>query len=164
MLVCLVSSTILSFTYKKTNPLILLQKEKEEKEALKIVFKEGEEFKKINDYYVVYKNKNPIGYILKFSTQGYSGPIEMLVGFDQKGFIQGINILEQRETPGLGAKISEIKYGEKEPWFLRQFKGKKTTDLNLANLNTITGATISSRAVIEGIKNKVEEFLKNQQR
>ncbi|MGE4357920.1 MAG: RnfABCDGE type electron transport complex subunit G [Candidatus Omnitrophota bacterium] len=160
MLVCLIASSVLSFTYRKTYPLIIAQKEKEEKEALKTVYPEGEEFKKFNDYYVVYKNGKPLGFVLRVSVQGYSGPIDMLVGFNQKGIIRGVRILEQKETPGLGAKISEIKYGEKEPWFLAQFKGKNAKDLNLSQINTITGATISSRAVMEGIKKNIEEFLR----
>ncbi|MCM8793657.1 MAG: RnfABCDGE type electron transport complex subunit G [Candidatus Omnitrophica bacterium] len=160
MLVCLIASAVLAFTYKTTSPLITLQKEKEEKETLNSIYEEAEEFRKVEDYYLVYKNKNLLGYILRISIKGYAGPIELLVGFDKEGVINKVYILEQKETPGLGGKIAEIKYQEKEPWFLRQFKGKKTENLS-SEINTITGATISSKAVIEGIKKKTEEFLKN---
>ncbi|MCM8765234.1 MAG: RnfABCDGE type electron transport complex subunit G [Candidatus Omnitrophica bacterium] len=159
MSVCFIASSILTFTYKITNPRIISQKDKEEKEALKFIYAEAEEFKKEDNHYLAYKNKNHIGYILKTSAQGYSGLIEMLVGFNKEGIIQGIIILEHRETPGLGAKISEVRYGEKKPWFLEQFKDKKASNLNFSTINAITGATISTRAVLEAVRNCVEEFL-----
>ncbi|MCM8784017.1 MAG: RnfABCDGE type electron transport complex subunit G [Candidatus Omnitrophica bacterium] len=162
MLVCLTASLILSFTYKKTNPLIIIQKEKEEKEALSTVYPEGENFKKLDNHYLVYKDEKPIGFVIRVSAKGYAGPIEMLVGFNQEGTIQGVNVLEQKETPGLGARISEVKYGEKEPWFLSQFKHKNIKELNLSKINAISGATISSRAIIEGVRKNIEEFLKGQ--
>jgi len=161
MLVCLVASSILSFTYKLTHPRILLEKEKEKKEALKRAFPQADNFQKGKDYYLAYENRNLIGYILKTTGKGYASSIEILLGIDLKGTLQGVTILEHKETPGLGAKIVEIKYGERQPWFLKQFKGKRAKDLNLKEINTITGATISSRAVLEAVKTKVEEFLQN---
>jgi len=163
MLVCLVASSVLAFTYKITNPRIIAQKELEEKQALKSVLPGADDFKEENSHYLGYKNSWLAGYVLKIKAKGYSAGIDMLVGIDSTGTIQGITILEQTETPGLGAKITEIKYGEKDSWFLRQFKGKSASDLNFTKLTAITGATISSRAVMNTVKTKVEEFLKNNQ-
>ncbi len=160
MLVCLVASAVLVITYRITNPLIIVQKEKEEREALKSVLVDTDEFKKADDYYLAYKNNNLSGYVLKIKAKGYSAPIEMLVGIDLEGSIQGISILDQKETPGLGAKISEIKYGENQPWFLNQFRGKKAVELDFPAINAVTGATISSRAVMETVKQEINKFLK----
>lgn len=160
MLVCLVASSILAITYKITYPKILSQKDIEEKGALKTVFSDADEFKKTEDYYTAYKNNLVYGYILKIYARGYSSsPIEMLVGFDTKGTIEGLVVLAQSETPGLGAKITEIKFGEKDAWFLRQFKGRLAEDLSLDKIEAITGATISSRAVTETIKTEIRKFL-----
>jgi electron transport complex protein RnfG len=137
------------------------QKNIEEQKALKTVFADAEEFKEKEEYYMAYKDNEISGYILKIYARGYSSTIEMLVGFDTKGLIKGVAVLSQSETPGLGARIVEIKSGEKEPWFLKQFKGKLAGDLNLDKINAITGATISSRAVTEAVKNSVGEFLNN---
>jgi electron transport complex protein RnfG len=161
MLVCLVASSVLAFTYKITNPLIISRKQNEEKQALKSVLSSAEDFKEEKGHYTGYKNKRLSGYVLKIQAKGYSAPIEILVGIDSKGIIQGIIILDQKETPGLGAKISEIKYGEKNPWFLNQFKGKQTVDLDFLKINAITGATISSYAVLSAVKNKITEFMKH---
>ena len=84
-----------------------------------------------------------------------------MVGIDLKGTIQGITILEKRETPGLGAKITERKYGEKDPWFLNQFKGKQAVDLDFPKINAITGATVSSYAVMSAVRSTIHEFMEN---
>ena len=65
------------------------------------------------------------------------------------GIISAIKILSQNETPGLGAKVVE-------PDFTRGFSNKKLTELN--DVKAITGATISSHAVIDSVKKKAEEI------
>jgi len=72
------------------------------------------------------------------------------VGFDNELKVKAVRILEQTETPGLGAKITE--HG-----FLDQFAGKSGNELYLkkyhkeGTLDAVTGATISSKAVSDGI-------------
>jgi electron transport complex protein RnfG len=68
-----------------------------------------------------------------------------MVGFNPDGSIQNIVVLEQKETPGLGTKMKEVK-------FLNQFKGKNPSQFNLkpkkdgGDVDALTGATISTRA------------------
>lgn len=161
MLVCLVASTILAVTYKVTYPKIIAQKDETENNSLRAIFPSSDDFKNTGSYYIAYKNNGILGYIIKIYAQGYAAPIEMLVGIEQEGIITRVTILDQKETPGLGAKINEIRPPDKEPWFLKQFKGKKAADLSFSNIDAITGATISSRAVMETVKNSVGEFLNN---
>jgi Na+-translocating ferredoxin:NAD+ oxidoreductase RnfG subunit len=83
------------------------------------------------------------GYAFITSKPGYSGDVETMVGIEEKGIILGIFILQQTETPGLGARSTEIAstttfldfiLGRKNsaektnlnPWFQEQFKGLKT--------------------------------------
>ena len=87
-----------------------------------------------------------VGRVLAASTQGYSGPIQGLVGLDPAGAVSGVRVLVQTETPGLGAKIT----GQA---FLDQFQGKKAAEVALkkddpaGKIDAVTAATISSRAV-----------------
>ena len=93
--------------------------------------------------------------------KGFGGDIGVVLGIDlQAGEMAGIGIASHKETPGLGARCEEVLRGEKTPWFLQQFKGKDAVDLSLKNIQAITGATITSRAIIEGIKEYVQLFLK----
>ncbi len=92
------------------------------------------------------------GWVVKASGQGYADRIELLVGIDAKAnTITGLFILDQKETPGLGNKIME-------PAWRSQFNNKATqqqltavkTKASAANeINAITGATISSKAVCD---------------
>jgi electron transport complex protein RnfG len=162
--ICLCASLVLSFTHKVTQAKIEEQLTEGEKKALDEVFPEANSFedKDLNGktYYVAKKDGRDLGYVIKAEAKGYSSTIVMMVGFDQAGVIKGLEVLSQQETPGLGAKITEVKAGEDRPWFLRQFAGKKAEDLNLTNIQAITAATITSSAVIDAVKNSVEEFLK----
>jgi len=161
--ICLCASLVLSVTYKITQARIGEQLTAGEKSALKEVFADATAFEDKNldgeTYYVAKKDGQEIGYVIKTEAKGYSSTIVMLVGFDKTGEIEGLEVLSQQETPGLGAKMVEVKPGEEKPWFLQQFEGKKTGDLNLQTIHAITAATISSKAVVESVKKSVEEFL-----
>lgn len=165
MFICVVASGILAFTYKITKSHIEFQETSKEKASLSIVVPEANDFilKKVDsiDYYEAIKAGKLIGYVIPIETQGYSGLIKLQVGIDKNGIISGIVVLSQNETPGLGSKISEVRSGEKSPWFTDQFKGKSAKNLELSKtmIQAITGATISSRAVLDGVSKKVSEFL-----
>lgn len=95
------------------------------------------------------------------ASDGYSGEIEVMVGVDTAGVVQGIEILQHRETPGLGAKI-----GEDE--FKAGYKGKSITNPEKwdvikdgGSFRQITGATISSRAVTHAVAWGLEFFTKH---
>lgn len=162
-LVCVVAALVLGAVNQKTTPLIAAQKEKEEQGALKKVLRKADDFKtkQMNGkiYYEGYRSGWLVGYVIPVKAKGYSGDIEMMVGIDKEGTIKGLEILQQQETPGLGALCVEIKYGEDEPWFTRQFRQKKIKDLDFKNIETITGATITSAAIVNAVKKDAEEFL-----
>lgn len=104
--------------------------------------------------------------------KGYSSVIETLVGMRSDSTISGVKILSQNETPGLGSQINEVKSDRtvkdlfkkrkvaenRRPWFLERFSGKSISGLE--SVDTITGATISSRAVIESVRRRAAEMEK----
>ncbi len=92
------------------------------------------------------------GYCVQAEPSGYGGPIVMMVGIGNDGSVEGVNITEHSETPGLGALASEEK-------FSRQYKGIKEpakVDKDGGEIEAITGATITSRAVTEGVNAALE--------
>ncbi|HHX61875.1 MAG TPA: RnfABCDGE type electron transport complex subunit G [Epulopiscium sp.] len=104
----------------------------------------------------------PIGYALRVISKGYADPIEIMIGVTNEGIVQGIKILASNETPGLGANASD-------PNFTDQFKEKDTVLKVLKGNNpgddevsAITGATITSEAVTEGV-NKAIEYVHSQE-
>jgi len=110
----------------------------------------------------VNEKQQPVGYVIKASGTGYSSTIETLIGLDNDLKITGIKILNQQETPGLGTKITEINSGASEPWFQSQFRSRSYKQLSLkangGQLDGITGATISSKAVVDSVKNTILSF------
>ena len=163
MTICLSAALVLSVTHKFTQAKIEAQIEQKELASLEEIFPEADGFKQEavdeQGYYRVESGKRLIGYVVKVQAKGYASDIDMLVGIDSRGTIKGIKITSHQETPGLGDKIVEIKPAEDKPWFLTQFEGRKVHDLSLEDLDAITGATITSEAVINSVKNEVTKFL-----
>ncbi|MGD9212544.1 MAG: FMN-binding protein [Desulfobacteraceae bacterium] len=98
------------------------------------------------------------GYVVKTGGQGYADRIELLLGLDSNlNTITGLFVLEQKETPGLGNKVIE-------PTWRKQFIGKKTSPAlkvtksgatNANDIDAVTGATISSRAVTDIVNSAI---------
>lgn len=84
--------------------------------------------------------------------KGYSGEIKVLLAVSASGEVYDYSVLAHLETPGLGNKIEE-------PPFRGQFKGKSLSGFNWkvkkdgGDVDSITAATISSRAITEIIEN-----------
>ena len=161
--ICLMATLVLAVTYEVTKPQIDVSMKNEEKEALELILPEADSFNEKTkdgiDYYEALKGKELIGYCVKTVGNGYSGFIRIIVGIDLNGVITGVEVIEHSETPGLGAKIEEIKPGEKSPWFLKQFVGKPASEIEVnKNIDAITGATVSSKAVTEAVNKAVSEF------
>lgn len=99
------------------------------------------------------------GIVCRVFPRGYSTNIETFVGINEDTSIIGIRTATPaeglKETPGLGTKINEL-------WFKHQFIGKKLVDMRLkkdgGNLDAITAATISSRAVVKGVKEAINRY------
>ncbi len=117
----------------------------------------------------VYPAKNGeeiVGYAVKsYTNNGYSGFIGFMVGFTPDGIIYNINILEHKETPGLGTNMVPDGTPEK-PEFKDQFKGKDPSVFALkvkkdgGPVDAITAATISSRAFCDGVQRAYNTFEK----
>jgi H+/Na+-translocating ferredoxin:NAD+ oxidoreductase subunit G len=116
--------------------------------------------------YNVYETKSDgklAGWVVKTAGQGYADKIEMLIGLDPKiEKITGIFVLDQKETPGLGNKIVTDEWRS-------QFLDKSTADplatvkgkASAGNeIDAITGATISSKAVTDIINAAVNNLRK----
>jgi electron transport complex protein RnfG len=98
------------------------------------------------------KNGNIVGYaVSSVSHKGYSGDIEVMVGVLPDGSIRSVKIVKQAETPGLGTKIQSDD-------FINQFIGKSLDNFKFkvkkenGDVDAITAATISSKAVTEAIE------------
>ncbi|MFA5315451.1 MAG: FMN-binding protein [Candidatus Omnitrophota bacterium] len=182
-IICLAASGLLSVVYNVTQPKIAAQAKMEEESALKDVYPGAERFEPVAEKGSVlyYKALNAsgelLGYAFKAEKKGYSSTIVTMVGMDTKGIIKRIKILSQNETPGLGSRIEEVRQKETfwdvvlkkvkiaqkpRPWFQAQFDGKDYKTLD-RNVEAITGATISSLAVVVSVEEKAKEVMEKTQ-
>lgn len=85
------------------------------------------------------------GYVIETVVDGYVGKIALWVGVDADGWVTGVTVREMVETLGLGA---EAMY---DPDFLAQFLRTKGDAEVGVNVDALTGATVTSRAVAKGV-------------
>lgn len=168
------SGVILSGVFSVADPMIKANKERELKEAIFVVLPGARDFKIIEktvgqEKLIVYKgideNGQPVGVAFKADGGGFQGNIGLMVGLETDYLkLKAIEVLEQLETPGLGDKIRDASFKD-------QFKGldvkpkveyikyRKPEKPN--QIQAITGATISSEAVVKNINRAVEKVVAN---
>ncbi len=104
-----------------------------------------------NTYYIA-ENDNTYGYIFTFSHNGYGGPVKVMTGVDMNGKVIAIEVLSASdETPGLGQNITKKSYWE-------QFKGLSGEATIGGNVEAVTGATFSSKAVAECVNDALDMY------
>jgi electron transport complex protein RnfG len=165
-----VAALALGVTHAVTQEPIRQQNEQAAIESRKAVLPDGEQFNTVdisqyqNEYpgiVEVYEGRagdTGVGYVFKIVSKGYGGDMELYVGISaSEAKLTGITVVNHSETPGLGAKAAD-------PEYLEQFIGKPVENpLNAVNgeptkdeeVEAITGATITSKAIIEGINDAI---------
>jgi Na+-translocating ferredoxin:NAD+ oxidoreductase subunit G len=93
---------------------------------------------------------NVVGILAEGTTAGYGGPIRFNLGVDVDGKIVALTIIAESETAGLGNKI-------RESWYTDQYVGKTIGDP--FDVDNITGATVSSKAMESGVEKELQEIL-----
>lgn len=91
-----------------------------------------------------------------FSDNGFSGRINVLVGFGADGVITGYRVLAHSETPGLGAKAAD--WFDVEPHDIKGRSDALAVRQDGGDVDAITGATITSRAFIEAVNKAGVEY------
>jgi electron transport complex protein RnfG len=163
-IISLVASACLGFVYELTKEPIALSVLNKKLEAIKKVVPEfnnnpNNEMYRLPtgegdslEIYPAKKDGEIIGYAVNtYSRNGFSGNISLMAGFKSDGTIIGITVLDQKETPGLGTKMTE-------PGFKDQFNDKNPAEFTLkvkkdgGPVDAITAATISSRAFCDAVQ------------
>jgi electron transport complex protein RnfG len=174
IVIYVVGGLLLAGVYATTSPIIFVKSKQEKEIALKKMIADAQSITKPADgdwsidfknkskhaeYYEAKKGDEIIGHVVETYGKGYSSFISILVAVDKELKITGVNILHHGETPGLGDEVEK-------PAFKDQFIGKDLDHIVLVkgdangNIAAITGATISSRAVTNGVKAGVEMLTK----
>ena len=157
-LVVFIAVILLGLTDTLVRPKIEWQKEQKIQRMLFEIFPSMTEHTLEGDIYMIYSNGAEIGFAFLAVGKGYGGLIDILVGLENETTIKGVTIVSHLESPGLGARITESAFTD-------QFTGVNIADVTLrqkgGEIDAITGATISSRAVVEAIKATAMEKVKS---
>lgn len=176
LIITSIAALVLAFSNDFTKDIIAEVEEKANNDARMEVMPQAKEFKpldeeqlkklqgdnnRIIEIYVGYsEDENIEGYTIKTATPGYGGDVLVITGISSEGKLTGMKIVSHQETPGLGANATK-------PDFQHQFQGKlvdseitvvKSSPSNENEIQAITGATITSRAVTNGVNIAREIF------
>jgi len=131
-------------------------------EAITAAPPEGANPADLETLFVGYRGDERVGYAIRAAGQGFQDTISLIFGYDTAASeLLGMKVLESKETPGLGDKI----YKDLE--FVAGFTGvaapllgvKKGSEKGApGEITMITGATISSRALIKAINTALERM------
>ena len=168
--ICTVAGLALAVVYNLTYAPIQAAKAAEKQDAIRRVLPEADEGPteqwvtnsesgESNLFFIVRNDGKFAGAAIEaISKSGYGGDIALMVGFNNYGDVEAIDILSQTETPGLGAKIDT-------PEFTGRFAGRKAAGTKWqvvkdgGDIDAITAATISSRAVADAVGEAAAKFL-----
>lgn len=174
--ITVIAAVLLGFTNMATSDKIAQQLIQENIDARKAVLPTASEFELIEDaelesaiqsefqiieeVYEGISDNKVVGYTFKTTPAGYGGEIALNVGISIDGKVTGIKVVSHSETPGLGAKSTE-------DYFQDQYKDKpidnplevvKTTPANENEIEAITGATVTTNGVTDGVNMAIDLF------
>lgn len=173
LIVTAVASIALAYVYKLTKEPIEEARKKKLQESINIVVPGADKAEitetvvdafdnsgQLNIYTVTSEGKVIGTAIRTFSSNAFGGEMIVMVGFDEDGNIIDSNVLQHKETPGLGDKTDK----NVSNWN-SQFIGKNPSTNNISvkkdggEIDAITAATISSRAYIDAIQRAHNTFM-----
>lgn len=112
------------------------------------------------DFFLLMTDRHVSGIALEASVAGYGGPIDVMVGILPDGTLSAITVISHSETPGLGANITKESFCGQ---FSRLAAPESSLDLkkNGGSIDQVTGATISSAAVLQAVREQMRFFNAN---
>lgn len=167
-LVCVIVTGLLAGTNHLTAEKITQNDLQQEENMRSEVLKMATHFKAVDmdsdgetDYYEGYNGEDVVGYVMITSAKGYGGDISVMTGILFDGKINKIAILSHSETPGLGANAdtedftSRFKQSIANGSMLEVVKDGNAAD---GQIDAITGATITSKAVTAAVNDAIDIF------
>jgi len=167
-IIAAVTTTMLVYAFSLTKEPIANQRKKTQEKTMKAIFPYATAFREIvsekqGDIDKVFESSNGdviLGVVVELSPSGYSGNIQMMVGLSKtQNQIAGIRILKHTETPGLGAlSVKEEFYRKYDNRRIEPLRVIRSGIAGQNEIQAITGATITSRAITNAVNEAVEWY------
>ena len=183
--ITLISGLLLGLVYQVTAEPRREQQERKIREACQAVFAQAENFEeisytanealarqlavdgvKIGTVYQAFDSAgSPLGYVIETTSgEGYGGNITLYAGITNDGIVNGVSVLTISETPGLGMRAEEVlvpQFAEKQA---EVFTYTKTGSQSDSEIDAISGATITTKAVTNAVNGAVSAFTQDLQK
>ncbi len=180
--ITLISGLMLGLVYQVTAQPRREQQERKIREACQAVFAQAEKFEevsytpnealaqqlagdgvKIGTVYQAFDSADCLaGYVIETTSgEGYGGNITLYAGITNDGIVNGVSILTISETPGLGMRAEEVlvpQFAEKQA---TGFTYTKTGSQSDNEIDAISGATITTKAVTNAVNGAVSAFVQD---
>jgi len=169
-IICLVVALCLSLVNNLTKDTIDKRSKEDAEEQRRQVLNDAKSFKEVANWkendksgiireaYAGFDGEKLVGYVFSVYPKGYGGEIKVTVGIGSDKRISGVRIGDNKETPGLGTKISEKdffeQYSQKE--IEKPFNVVKQLSSKDNEIQAVTGATVSSTADNQASSNNNE--------
>ncbi len=157
-LVCIVIAGSLAAANSLTAPVIEEATRAAQEKARLELLPEAEGFKRMLGYggervSDICVALNGVGVVVTAEAKGYGGDMTVMVAFDADDTIKRIKVTEQTETKGIGSKVAD------NSAYWTQYEGLPARQLVLnEDVDAVTGATRSSRALLEAVNAAVEAY------
>lgn len=183
--ITLISGLLLGLVYQVTAQPRREQQERKIREACQAVFAQAEQFEELSytmdealaqqlaengvKIGTVYQARDaagsPMGYVIETTSgEGYGGNITLYAGITNDGILNGVSILTISETPGLGMRAQEVLVPQFEQKAAVDFTYTKTGSQSDSEIDAISGATITTRAVTNAVNGAVSVFTQDLQK
>lgn len=175
-LITLISGAALGLVYEVTKEPIAQQEQKAKNEAYQNVFEAAEDFTELTeetyspDALTAFVKENGfdasidgvaqalssdgsvLGYVITVTDhEGYGGDIQFTMGVADDGTLNGISLLSISETAGLGMRAGEVLVPQFAGKQVEKFSYTKTGAASDDQIDAISGATITTNAVVNGV-------------
>lgn len=176
--ICLVAALALGYTNYITEGPIAEQVTMANEAARKETLPAAESFKEVDtssydmteysDILEVFEgtaNGQVVGYTIKVTTKGYGGSFEVTIGISSEGKVTGVSVGSNSETAGLGANATKESFRNQyiDKNASQTIEVTKTGSPSENEINALTGATITSKAVTLAVNTADSFFVENLQ-
>ncbi len=160
--ICLVTTFLLALTNTMTRDKIAEMNKQSEAASRQVVLPGATSFENSEDgtYAVGLKEKDILGYVFTTKTKSYGGDLSVMTGVGKDGKVTGVVILSISDTPGLGLNAQKESFRDqyKQAAPENGFTVIKSGAVKDGEIEAMTGATITSRAVTACVNEAVEAY------
>ena len=149
LLTLVLTAAVLFGVSSVLQPVAAKNEQKEREKIMALLLPGGETFTEEayegEDANITAVFKSETGYVIETTVTGYVDSIKMFVGVNNEGSVTGTMVLEMAETSGLGQRAMT------DMTFLSQFVGTKGEAELGTNVDALSGATVTSKAVVKAV-------------